>query len=405
MSEGLFHLLIVDDEADFRRVLADHFEDLGYRITQAGDGQEALERFESDARKADLVLTDIRMPRLGGEELIAELRRRRPYLPIIGVTGHADLKGKLSLLDRGAYYFLDKPLPQWPIVDRLIENAIRLHRHEEQLHAARAKEREIARLLRTYASRRSVHRPGWPRSGPASAIDLEIELEMVETDSPGGDYVEWFRRSPDEVLFYVADASGHDDLLSSFMTCLASMVLHRSHHGEPPTVDRLITALDHALAELREAGALGPERFLTFFIGLVDLRTGELSYVNAGHPDALLLSQDRDGHWEQRALASNCRPVGFLFDYVPAADRVTLVPGDLLFLYTDGASELLEEGAATDVGIARLAQAVLPLAGEPVAKVVEGVSAYLHAKLGGRGFPDDTTLMAIRVHEKGQLPE
>lgn len=404
MNHDPHHLLVVDDEADFRRVLADHFEDLGYRVTQAGDGMEALERFDTDARKVDLVLTDIRMPRLGGEELIAELRRQRPFLPIIGVTGHADLKGKLSLLDRGAYYFLDKPLPQWPIVDRLVENAIRLHRHEERLHAARAKEREIAHLLRTYASRRSVHRPGFSSSGPASAIDLEVALELIDTASPGGDYVEWFRRSPDEVLFYVADASGHDDLLSSFMTCLASMVLHRSHHGEPPTVDRLIAALDHALAELREAGALGPERFLTFFIGLVDLRTGELSYVNAGHPEAFLLRAS-DAGWEHRALPSNCRPVGFLFDHVPAADRVALAAGDLLFLYTDGASELLEEGEGTDVGIARLAAAVLPLAHQPVGDVVTGVTAHLRNHLGTRGFPDDTTLLAIRVHEKTLLPE
>lgn len=385
-------LFIVDDEADFRMVLRDHFEAAGYEVGEAADGQEALETFEQNPRFFDLVITDIRMPRLDGEALIPKLRALRPYLPIIGVTGHTDLTGKLSMLDNGAYYYLDKPLPQWPIVDRLVENAIRLHRYEEEVAAIRTKENEIARLLRAYVMKESIEHPAIADGVADRTIELDIRMQYIEHDRPGGDYVEYFQRNGREVVFYVADASGHADLLSCFMTCLSSMVLHRSHHTACPTVDEIILTIDDALSELREAGALGHERYLTFFIGAVDLKTGELAYVNAGHPEALLLRRENR---ETVRLESNSRPVGFLFGTKPEVGRVRLAPGDLLFVYTDGASDLLE--VAGGAGVERLAELVEGLRDEPAQGVVDAVTRHLREQAGDSGFPDDTTLLAVKV--------
>lgn len=392
MTERMRRLFIVDDEADFRLVLRDHFEAAGYEVGEAADGQEALETYERNPRYFDLVITDIRMPRLDGEALIPKLRALRPYLPIIGVTGHTDLTGKLAMLDNGAYYYLDKPLPQWPIVDRLVENAIRLHRYEEEVAAIRAKENEIARLLRAYVMKDAIEHPALVGGVAERSIDLDIRMQYIEHDRPGGDYVEYFQRSGREVVFYVADASGHADLLSCFMTCLSSMVLHRSHHTACPTVDEIIRTIDEALSALREAGALGHERYLTFFIGAVDLQTGELAYVNAGHPEALLL---RDGGRGTVRLESNSRPVGFLFGTRPEVGRVRLVPGDLLFVYTDGASDLLE--MAGGGGVESLAELVESLRDEPAQGVVDGVTRRLRDEARETGFPDDTTLLAVKV--------
>ena len=397
LTERSHSILVVDDEEDFRIVLRDHFEDLGYTVAEAADGAEALEIFSSSPRRFDLVITDIRMPRLSGDELITKLREMRRYLPIIGVTGHADLSGKLAFLDNGAYYYLDKPLPHWPIVDRLVENAIRLHRYEEQVAAMRSKECEIARLLRAYIMKESSDQEPLDFAEERT-IDLEIKMEYIENDRPGGDYVEWFRRSEREVVFYVADASGHDDLLSCFMTCLSSMVLHRSHHAAMPSVDEIITSIDGALSQLREADALGHERYLTFFIGSIDLVTGELAYVNAGHPEALLLRPSESGAVTSQRLESNCRPVGFLFDCAPEVGRVCLEAGDLLFIYTDGASDLLEHTTPAIPGADQLSAQVERLVDRPPQEVVDHVVDQLKERVGDGAFPDDTTLMALRIH-------
>ncbi len=394
-------LLVVDDEADFRALFRRHFRRRGYEVLEAADGVAALELFERHAATIDLVATDILMPRMRGEELIKKLRHRRRYLPILGVTGQADLRGKLAFLDGGAYYYLEKPVEHWAIVERLVENAIHLHHYEEQVHVKREKEREIARLLRAYILEGPLHDHGAGLGTDARRFELEIAMEPIEIAWPGGDYVEWFDRGGDEVVFYVADASGHNDLVSSFTSCLASMVLHRCHHGLRPSVDRIIRFIDQALDQLRAAGALDVSRHLTFFIGCVDLASGELTYVNAGHPEAFLL---RDGSSEAAAverLPSTCPPVGYLSmaRQEIGVGRLALHPGDLLFVYTDGACEPLEKSGDPQSGSERLLAAVRPRLGRPAAEVVAGVREFLVEQVGPEGFEDDTTLMAIRVRE------
>lgn len=397
-------LLVVDDEADFRLLFERHFRRLGYEVLSAEDGQAALELFEGRPRSIDLVISDIRMPRMDGGALIRELRRRRQYLPIIGITGEDDLKETLAFLDNGAYYYVEKPVEHWAIVERLVANAIHLHHREEELETKRGREREIARLLRAYVLQSPIagNRLG---SHPERTLELELACEPIEIAHPSGDYAEWFERAAGDVVFYIADASGHNDLVASFTACLSSMVLHRSHHrthevaGTPSAVE-IIEAIDGALDRLRVADALGDHRYLTFFVGVMDLVHGELTYVNAGHQDALLIRSNPDGLAVER-LASTCQSVGHLARWkfpVKAASR-RLEPGELLFLFTDGASELLGDGSAND-GIAALSSILSEQAFATAQDAVDHVVTILREHLGEDGFEDDTTLLAVRVEER-----
>ncbi|TDI58493.1 MAG: hybrid sensor histidine kinase/response regulator, partial [Alphaproteobacteria bacterium] len=80
------HVLVVEDEPEAAQAMARYLEELGHRVSIAGDGKEACETFSQDP--ADVVVTDLRMPRMKGEELVKRLRERSPDLPIIAVTGH-----------------------------------------------------------------------------------------------------------------------------------------------------------------------------------------------------------------------------------------------------------------------------------------------------------------------------
>ena len=82
-------MLLVDDDAAVRGVTAAQLSDLGYRVLEAGDAAEALQRL-TDLDDLDVVLSDVVMPGTDGVALAAELRRRRPGLPILLMTGHAD---------------------------------------------------------------------------------------------------------------------------------------------------------------------------------------------------------------------------------------------------------------------------------------------------------------------------
>lgn len=406
MTDSRKHtLLIVDDEADFRLLFKRHFRRLGYDVLAAEDGQDALEMFETQPRAIDLVISDIRMPRMDGSRLIRELRRRRQHLPIIGITGEDDLKETLAFLDSGAYYYVEKPVEHWAIVERLVANAIHLHHREEELEGKRQKEREIARLLRSYVLQSPIagNRLG---AHPERTLELQLACEPIEISHPSGDYAEWFERRSGDVVFYIADASGHNDLVASFTACLSSMVLHRSHHrvdreGSEPGAVEIIEAIDGALDQLRVAEALGDQRYLTFFLGIIDLLSGTLTYVNAGHQDALWIRRGQDGKLSFERLASTCQSVGHLsrWKFPVVAETRQMEPDDLLFLFTDGASELLGDGSASD-GIAALGSMLTQRSFASPKDAVDVVVHALETYLDGGSFEDDTTLMAVRVEPR-----
>ena len=395
MYDGRSFLLIVDDEQDFLYSARKHFERRGFRVETAEDGVAALEKFDATSG-IDLVITDIRMPRMGGEELIRKLRERRPFLPILGVTGQPDLLDKLAFLDHGAYYFFDKPVERWEPVDRLVDNAIRLHHQEEELHTKRREEREIAKMLRAFLRRSPIsHRA----PSPARRFEVEVFAAALDAVGPAGDYVEWIERDGDELLFCAGDASGPETLVPSFLACLSNIVLHRCHHRGRPSVEEIVRALDAAVFELAERGAMGRQRYITFFLGAIDLVTGELNYVNAGHPEALLQRSGPPPTFERLAVGTS--PIGFMHlrGHQLEVGQKKLEPGDMLLLYTDGATELLG-GGEHKKGLDHLETKIQAANHQHPEKVVQHIAEILDHHLAGAAPLDDTTWMALRIKEK-----
>ena len=100
-------ILIVDDEKEIRAELAGYLLDKGYEVEEAADGLEALDKFE--ASPADVVITDMKMPRCPGDELTRRLRAVDPDLPVIILTGHYTNADMESAKKAGATTVLKKP--------------------------------------------------------------------------------------------------------------------------------------------------------------------------------------------------------------------------------------------------------------------------------------------------------
>ena len=79
-------ILVVDDEVLIRMVIAEHLRDCGYRVIEAGDGDEAIEVLQADDR-IDIVFSDIQMPNRNGFELAQWVRRERPNVKVILTSG------------------------------------------------------------------------------------------------------------------------------------------------------------------------------------------------------------------------------------------------------------------------------------------------------------------------------
>src|SRR5574344_1367008 len=103
-----FKLLIIDDEKNIREGLAANFELEGYNVKTAEDGKTGLSLIEKG--DIDLVITDLRMPGISGEEVLQKVTTETPGIPVIILTGHGSIDSAVDAMRHGAYDFLTKPL-------------------------------------------------------------------------------------------------------------------------------------------------------------------------------------------------------------------------------------------------------------------------------------------------------
>ncbi|MDD9301681.1 MAG: hybrid sensor histidine kinase/response regulator [Desulfobacter sp.] len=108
MDKTKFSIMIVDDEADIREVLEIALADEGYEVILAEDGKQALELFHK-ARPL-IVITDIKMPVMGGVELLRQVKQENPDTEVLMITGHGDMDLTISSLKFGAMDFITKPV-------------------------------------------------------------------------------------------------------------------------------------------------------------------------------------------------------------------------------------------------------------------------------------------------------
>jgi len=102
------HILIVDDEDTLRYFLKRTLQDEGYRISEASDGQAALDLLEHE--NFDLALVDLRMTGVDGLEVMRQFRQRSPGTQIIIVTAYASVPSAVEALRHGAHDYLTKPV-------------------------------------------------------------------------------------------------------------------------------------------------------------------------------------------------------------------------------------------------------------------------------------------------------
>ena len=103
-----FTLLVIDDEKNIREGLATDFEMDGYNVKVAANGQEGIDFLEKG--NIDLVITDLRMPVISGEDVLKKVTAEMPGIPVIVLTGHGSIDSAVSAMQNGAYDFLTKPL-------------------------------------------------------------------------------------------------------------------------------------------------------------------------------------------------------------------------------------------------------------------------------------------------------
>ena len=107
-------ILLIDDEKSIRNVLKDILQHEGYRIEEAADGEQGLQKLAS--QPFDLVLCDIKMPKMDGLEVLQQIMQLQPDVPVIMISGHGTIETAVDAVKKGAFDFIAKP----PDLNRLL---------------------------------------------------------------------------------------------------------------------------------------------------------------------------------------------------------------------------------------------------------------------------------------------
>lgn len=127
-------ILIVDDEERIRQSLSGVLADEGYQISEAKEGAQALKQIENDP--PDLVLLDIWMPGMDGIEVLERIKSLSPSLPVIMISGHANIELAVKATKLGAFDFIEKPLSLDKVL-LTVNNALKVAKLEQENLALR----------------------------------------------------------------------------------------------------------------------------------------------------------------------------------------------------------------------------------------------------------------------------
>ncbi|MEQ7922267.1 two-component system response regulator RssB [Xanthomonas sp. WHRI 1810A] len=335
-------LLIIDDDEVVRASLAAYLEDSGFSVLQASNGQQGLQIFEQET--PDLVICDLRMPQVGGLELIRQVTSLAPDTPVIVVSGAGVMSDAVEALRLGAADYLIKPLEDLAVLEHSVRRALdRAHLlQENQLYRQKLEtaNRELEASLHLLQEDQDAGRQVQMNMLPTNpwAIDaFEFEHEIIPSLYLSGDFVDYFRVDERRVAFYLADVSGHG-ASSAFITVLlkfmTTRLLFESKRGGTLPEFKPSEVLGHINRGLIRC-KLG--KHVTMVGGVIDEDTGQLTYSVGGHlPLPILYTPNETRYLQGRGL-----PVG-IFNEANYTDHVLDLPESFsLTLLSDGILDLL----------------------------------------------------------------
>ena len=215
--------------------------------------------------------------------------------------------------------------------------------------------------------------------------DFDIYASMTPAKAVGGDLYDFFVRD-NELLFCLGDVCGKGVPAALFM--METRSLFRAYAADEDRPDRIVLKMNKTLNEHNES-----LMFVTLFVGILDLTTGELRYCNAGHETPLVINKE----FKQLPFEGVC-PVGVVADPPYVMQTVHIEPQTTILVYTDG----LDEAMTADkekIGNERIFNEVscaIQNGQTGPKELIERLKQAVHDFVGDAEQSDDLTLLAIR---------
>jgi len=217
--------------------------------------------------------------------------------------------------------------------------------------------------------------------------EFDVYAAMLPAKEVGGDFYDFFLIGDTHLGVVVADVSGKGVPAALFMVIAKTLIKNHVQAGENP--GDVFTNVNNQLCENNEA-----DMFVTAWMGILEIESGKITYVNAGHNPPLI--KKANGSFEY--LKSH---PGFVLagmeDIIYHQNDIQLDAGDILFLYTDGVTEATN---AQDelYGEGRLKNVLDQNAVLPLERLLPDIKADIDVFVNGAEQADDITMLALKIH-------
>ncbi|MEP7119131.1 MAG: fused response regulator/phosphatase [Acidobacteriota bacterium] len=362
----MMRVVLVDDEAPARARLTALLRELdGVQVVGEADNADAA-RAVVAALTPDVVFLDIEMPAERGTDLAASLPEPRPFI----VFATAYERFAVDAFQYDAADYLLKPVTR----PRLLATIERLR---QKLAHRQDTNRELADAVRAQAHLLARALP--------DVSGYELAARTLPARVVGGDFYDT-AAIDGRLVFVLGDVSGKG---------MAAGLIASSVQARWETAVRLRDlSLAAMMASLNRDVIASTEgsRYATLVHGVLTPATGELRYVSAGHPDAVLVAAD--GRWSL-GLASTAPAVG-LIDGAEFPSAVhTMLAGDTLVLMSDGVCEA-RDGAGCELDLARIAALATAHRLLPPAALADAIVHEVQTHRGTDQGQDDVTVFILR---------
>ena len=223
--------------------------------------------------------------------------------------------------------------------------------------------------------------------------DYSIYAQMIAAKEVGGDFYDFYKLSDSTVAFLAADVSGKGIPAAMFMMTAKTILKDLAERGL--AVDEIFTQANEKLCENNESGM-----FVTAWMGILDLNTGNIRFANAGHNPPLL--KRADGSFEYLKTRA-----GFVLAGMEGiryrAGEIALNPGDRLFLYTDGVPEATNT-ENTLYGESRLLAFMNQNASVEATQLLPALKAHIDEFVGEAPQFDDITMLMLDFKPERSAP-
>ncbi len=215
--------------------------------------------------------------------------------------------------------------------------------------------------------------------------EFDIYATIQPAKEVGGDFYDFFQVDRDHLCFAIADVSGKGIPASLFMAVTKTLIKSKAASGTTP--DRIISQVNEELCIGNDSNM-----FVTIFCGILDVRTGEIAYTNAGHNPPFII---RKGDGVSVLKSTGGVLVGVIEGALYTTDKHILGPGDSIYLYTDGVNEAMNEKGEL-FSDKRLEECLVRLSNGSIREIITGVKHELELFAQDAPQSDDITMMILQ---------